>query len=285
MTQGAPHERIAVIYDRASSPQQADNYSRADAARLSELAERMGLPWELRREVKSGEHLTNRPIMKQLLEDIEAGKVAAIICQDFTRLSRDEDGIDGRIIRQVCRDNDCLIVTPERTYDFTMDLDDDLADIGFFIGKIQKRQNIKALVRGMIEKARQGKMLPTRPYLGYRWESTDPEGRKIPNATLVVDQSEADLVRLIFDLYENMSQRQVALYLNEHGHRLPLKSVHSRRRTGRSERFFRPTDINHIIGTRLYAGILTWCENPPVPIHQELPAHQPLRPGAADRFS
>ena len=31
--------------------------------------------------------------MKELLEDIEAGRVEAIICHDFTRLSRDEDGI------------------------------------------------------------------------------------------------------------------------------------------------------------------------------------------------
>jgi hypothetical protein len=39
-------------------------------------------------------------------------------------------------------------------------VDDDLADIGFLIGKIQKRQNIRPLVRGMREKALQGKMLP-----------------------------------------------------------------------------------------------------------------------------
>ena len=176
--------RVAVIYDRASRPQQADNYSRADAARLSDLAEKMGLQSELRREIKSGEHLSDRPIMKGLLEDIEAGRVGAIICQDFTRLSRDEDGIDGRVIRQVCRDNNCLIVTPERSYDFSLDLDDDLADIGFFIGKIQKRQNVKALIRGMMEKARQGKMLPTRPYLGYRWEHLDESGRKVQDSAL-----------------------------------------------------------------------------------------------------
>ena len=127
MNEVGSRDRIAVIYDRASRQQQADNYSRADAARLSGLAEGMDLPWELRREIKSGESLTNRPVMKQLLEEVEAGMVAAIICQDFSRLSRDEDGIDGRIIRQICRDNECIIVTPERAYNFSMDLDDDLA--------------------------------------------------------------------------------------------------------------------------------------------------------------
>ena len=92
-----PHElapqRIAVIYDRASRQQQANNYARDDAARLSTLAEGMNLPWDLRQEIKSGEHLNDRPVMKQLLQEVEAGRVAAIVCQDFTRLSRDEDGI------------------------------------------------------------------------------------------------------------------------------------------------------------------------------------------------
>ena len=253
--------RVAVIYDRASRPQQADNYSRADAARLSDLADKMGLQSELRREIKSGEHLSDRPVMKGLLEDIEAGRVGAIICQDFTRLSRDEDGIDGRVIRQVCRDNNCLIVTPERSYDFSLDLDDDLADIGFFIGKIQKRQNVKALVRGMMEKARQGKMLPTRPYLGYRWEHLDENGRKVPESPLVVNEEEAQLVHLIFDLYERMSQRRTAIYLNEHGYRLPIKSPRYRKQKGRHNRLFRATDINRIIGTKLYAGLLIWGES------------------------
>jgi DNA invertase Pin-like site-specific DNA recombinase len=93
---------LAVIYDRASTERQRDNYSRADAARLSELAERLGYRWELRREIKSGESLANRPVMKGILEEVEAGMVGAIICQDFTRLSRDEDGIDGRVLRQIC---------------------------------------------------------------------------------------------------------------------------------------------------------------------------------------
>ena len=107
-------ERIAVIYDRASSPGQRDNFARADAARLFHLAEERGLGWELRQEIKSGEEVANRPIMRQILDEIAEGQIAALIVQDFTRLSRDEDGIDGRIIRQFCRDHGCQIITPEK---------------------------------------------------------------------------------------------------------------------------------------------------------------------------
>jgi len=255
-------DRIAVIYDRASTAMQKDNYSRADAARLSEFAERIGYKWELRKEIKSGENLVNRPIMRQLLGDIADGKVGAIICQDFTRLSRDEDGIDGRIIRQACRDNGCLIITPDKTYDFTLDVDDDLADIGFLIGKIQKRQNLKSLTKGMMEKARQGKLMPTYARLGYDWSELNKEtGKKAPTAELKVNQREAEIVRLIFDLYEQKSQKQVALYLNESGHRMPCKSPGWRRKYGREQRLFVPKDINDIISDPLYTGLVIWGRN------------------------
>ena len=160
-------ERIAVIYDRASSSGQKDNFARGDAARLYRLAEQRGLRWELRQEIKSGEEIANRPVMRGILDEIAEGKIAGLIVQDFTRLSRDEDGIDGRIIRQFCRDHGCLIVTPEKVYDFDSDADDDLADVQFLVGKWQKRANIRAMTRGMVERARQGKLLPSTPPYGY----------------------------------------------------------------------------------------------------------------------
>jgi len=212
--------KMAVVYDRASTERQRDNYSRADAARLTSLAEGHGFSQcELRQEIKSGESLSNRPIMRKILEEIEAGLIGAIICQDFTRLSRDEDGIDGRVIRQVCRDNGCIIITPDKSYDFTLDVDDDLADIGFFIGKIQKRQNLKAMARGMMEKAKQGKMLYILPSLGYTWTRINPEtGRKAPDGEALIRQEDVPLAQLIFDRYEQMSGRQTALSLNREGY-------------------------------------------------------------------
>ena len=99
MTPEVPREqsgKLAVVYDRASTERQRDNYSRADAARLISLAEPLGFSrCELRQEIKSGESLSNRSVMKAILEEVEARKIGAIICQDFTRLSRDQDGIDG----------------------------------------------------------------------------------------------------------------------------------------------------------------------------------------------
>jgi hypothetical protein len=56
-----PQAPVAVVYDRASTINQRDNYSRADAARLVGLAESHGYRAELRQEIRSGEDLVNRP--------------------------------------------------------------------------------------------------------------------------------------------------------------------------------------------------------------------------------
>jgi hypothetical protein len=153
-------QKRAIVYDRGSDKKQEGNWSRADAERIGhQLAEKYGYTSELRREIKSGETLEERPIIMGILREIEAGQVQAIVCQDFTRLSRDEDGIDGRIIRRVCRDNDCRIITPQKIYDFALDADHDMADFEFLVGKIQKRANIRALVRGMQERSRQGEWM------------------------------------------------------------------------------------------------------------------------------
>jgi DNA invertase Pin-like site-specific DNA recombinase len=71
---------LAVIYDRASSQAQAGNWSRTDAEATGlGLAKRHGFEQvDLRIEIKSGEELLNRPVIKKILEDIEAGLVQAI---------------------------------------------------------------------------------------------------------------------------------------------------------------------------------------------------------------
>ena len=90
----------------------------------------------------------------------------------------------------------------------------------------------------------------------------EKDGRRVRDAKLVVDEGEAQLVRLIFDLYQNISQRRVVLYLNERGYRLPVKSPKNQRAVGQTLRVSRSNDKNRIINTKLYAGLLTWCENP-----------------------
>jgi len=271
-------ERIAVVYDRASSPAQKANFARDDAARLYRFAEERGLQWDLRQEIKSGEDLANRPVMRGILDEIADGRVAALIVQDFTRLSRDEDGIDGRIIRQFCRDHGCVIVTPEKVYDFDSDADDDLADVQFLVGKWQKRANLRAMTRGMVERARQGLFLPSTTPFGYdvvfEPDSNDPARL---SRRWIQNPAEATIVRLIHGLYEMMSIRQIALHLNEHEGLRPIKNRSRQRRDyahvdhvyrvkelpeARTHRAWTRVDVREVLSpngnAELYAGFVTW---------------------------
>ena len=255
----------AVIYDRASTSNQSHNWSREDARRIgAELAQQHGYSWDLRQEVRSGEELTNRPVMRGLLEDIENGSVQAVIVQDFTRLSRDEDGIDGKIIRRVCRDNDCKVITPSKVYDFSLDADDDMADLEFFMGKIHKRQTVKALVRGMKEKARQGRQLVGFTLFGYRrvYEMRKDEPNKRPIGHLEINEDEAAVVRLLFEKYLELgSGHQTACWLNENGYRKPVRSAKMRQRyeLGKT-RPWKTGDVTGLVENPIYAGWATWAK-------------------------
>ncbi len=271
-------ERIAIIYDRASSSGQKDNFARADAARLFRLAQEHGLAWELQQEIKSGEEIANRPVMRAILDKIAAGHVAALIVQDFTRLSRDEDGIDGRIIRQFCRDNACLIITPEKVYDFEMDADDDLADVQFLIGKWQKRANLRAMTRGMVERARQGLFLPSTAPYGYDVVvEIDDVAIGKPVRRWLINEAEGEVVRLVHRLYQVKSIREIGFYLNEHVGPRPIKNKVRQGRvyshvdhtyrveeapTPRTHRAWTRVDIREILSpdgnAELYAGFVTW---------------------------
>ena len=82
-------DRIAVVYDRASTSRQQGNCSRDDAVRLSQLAEERGWRWELWQEIKSDEDIVNCPVMRGILYDVADGRVRAIVIQHLDRLSRD----------------------------------------------------------------------------------------------------------------------------------------------------------------------------------------------------
>ena len=254
-----PHDRNAVVYDRASTAHQKDNYSRADAARLVGLAETRGYRAELRQEIKSGEDLVNRPVMRQLLQDVADGRVAAIVVQHLDRLSRDQDQIDGRIIRQVCRDAGCVVITPDKTYDFAADIDDDLANVQFLMAKFQKRALVRQMVTGMKEAARQGKKLPSLIMVGYDVVYLPPDRPEMaPLRDFAVNDAEAVLIRRVFDLYERHSQTKVAKVLNSEGLRWPVKNPGLQAKYGRIEMPFTGPTIYNVVRCELYAGFVTW---------------------------
>lgn len=262
--------KLAVVYVRVSTHYQVDNYSVQDQRNLSSLAARHGFPLvEIREEQGvSAETITARPIMKALLEEIAAGKVGAIIVSSFTRLTRDIDDIDGRIIKKTCRDNDCVIITPEKLYDFTNETDDDLADLQFFFSKIQKRMNLKPMIRGAYTKAKAGGFVGIPASIGYdyTWREEQTQAGRRFTADLKINEAEAELVRMIHDLFPTMLYRRIATHLNELAEQgkvsyCPIKYQKLREKYGTSFRPWADSDIRNIIANDLYVGRAQYAVN------------------------
>lgn len=260
--------KLAIVYVRVSTQYQVDNYSVQDQRSLTHLAGRYGFASvEIREEQGvSAETITARPVMKNILEDIAKGIVGAIIVSSFTRLTRDMDDIDGRIIKKACRDHDCVIITPEKLYDFSNEADDDLADLQFFFSKIQKRMNLKPMIRGEYTKAKNGGFvgLPLSVGYDYQWkEETTAKGTRYV-ADLVINEEEAKAVCYIHQLFPTQLYRPLAAHLNELASQgkmiyFPIKQTKRQEKYGATQRPWRIDDIRMIIQNDLYVGRLQYA--------------------------
>lgn len=85
----------------------------------------------------------------------------------------------------------------------------------------QSRENAKHVHRAMLQNAREGFWNGSRPPFGYRVETVDRRGNR-DKKVLVIDEEEARIIRLIFDLATGvhgrpMGVKAIATHLNERG--------------------------------------------------------------------
>ena len=260
---------IAACYHRNSTAGQIGNYSQQEAERrLPELARQHGftqVEFHLEAGV-SGEELHNRPVLQALLHRIARGEIGALVCQDHTRLARDRDLIDGQIIKQACRRAGCLIIDEQKVYDLRLDADDLTSDVQFLGAKIQKRQNLRGIVRGLEEEARHtGMVTRRREMFGYdrHTELQNGKARRIQT----INQAEADLVRHIYHLALDHGPREIASILNaDRPTWRPVKEskqqvkVAARYGTDGHHRPWWGADIREICTNPLYRGVALWAK-------------------------
>ena len=147
-------------------------------------------------EVVSGESLASRPQMMKALELINTGEYDGIICMDIDRLSRG-NGMESSYIMSVLQTNDCKIVTPNKTYDLSNEMDEQFADMKFMFSRYEHSTIRKRLLTGRDTSAKEGRFMgSTAPY-GYKIIKL--KGEK--GNTLEVIPEEAQVVRMIFDWY------------------------------------------------------------------------------------
>lgn len=193
------------------------------------------------KEVASGETIESRPEIKKVLSmAANYDKYKAILVVEPQRLTRGDMLDCGTLIR-VFKYNNIKIITPSKTFDLQ-----DQYDLKYFQMTLQQGNEyleyIKFILnRGRIASVKEGCFIGQHPPYGY------DKAKKGKKFTLVPNE-QADVVRLMFDLYVNkdMGCNQIASELDRRG----IKPQYNE--------YWSPASIREMLRNPTYIGKIRW---------------------------
>ena len=197
------------------------------------------------REVVSGESIDDRIAFQKILRQVESPKIKAVLVVELQRLGRPDLEEIGRITK-IFRYTGTKVITPQRIYDLRNDDDRDSFERELKRGNEYLEYQKKIMNRGILLSVSQGNFLATRPPYGYEKDIIIVDKRKCH--TLKIKEDEADIVRMIFNIYvnENVGTQVVANRLND----LNIKSPNGQK--------WRPDAIRSILENIHYIGKIRW---------------------------
>lgn len=152
------------------------------------------------REIASSETIDGRPEMLQLLHGIESPKIKAVLVVEVQRLSRGDLEDAGRLIK-LLRYTNTKVITPQKTYDLNDEYDRDIFERELKRGNEYLEYFKKIQARGRLASVQDGNFVGSIPPYGYDKVFITVDKKKCP--TLVENREQADVVRMIFDMYVN----------------------------------------------------------------------------------
>ena len=168
------------------------------------------------REVVSGETIDSRPELLTLLKRIESPKIKAILIVEVQRLGRPDLEDIGRLSK-LFRYTNTLIITPQKTFDLRNEYDREAFERELMRGNEYLEYTKKIMNRGRLLSVQQGNFIGQKAPYGYE-KTIIMEGKKKCH-TLKPIEAEADVVRMVFDMYVNkdMGRVNIAHHLNKLG--------------------------------------------------------------------
>lgn len=194
---------------------------------LQEWAEReLGckIPEEnIYREVISGESIADREEIKKVLARLEDPAVVGVLCVEPSRLSRGDLADCAKIIDSF-RFSKSLIATPYMTYDL-----ENKMERKFFQDELLRSNEFleytkSILWRGRVAAIKRGCFINNVAPYGFKKIKIGKDH------TLEIVEEQAEVVRLVFDLYvkDDLSPHRIAMRLNEMGIPAPLEEEWTR---------------------------------------------------------
>ena len=198
------------------------------------------------REVVSGETIAARPVMQQLLREVEQGIWSGVLVMEVERLARG-DTIDQGIVAQAFKFSDTKIITPMKNYNPNNEFDEEYFEFGLFMSRREYKTINRRLQRGREASINEGKYVGNIAPYGY--ERVKLENDK--GFTLQPIPQEAQVVKMIFEWYAGNNGEQLGPTLI--AQRLDQLGIKPRKKDQWAE-----TTIRNILMNPVYIGMTKW---------------------------
>lgn len=181
---------------------------------LRELCKKLGIrSYNEYAEIGTSNSIEDRPKFTEMLQDVKRGLFDAVLVIDIDRLGRGNDEDWGKIER-ILQENEVIIITPEKTYDWENENDGLMLDTKKYLAKIEYRGIVTRFRRGKTARAKLGHWSNGKPPYPYLY---DRETR-----TIVVDENKRKVYRYMVEkALEGYSADEIAWDLNRQGHKSP----------------------------------------------------------------
>lgn len=244
-------KKKCYIYMRVSTAMQVDGYSlEAQKERLMKFAEFQEM--EVVREYcdagKSGKSITGRPEFQRMLQDVseERDGVAFILVFKLSRFGRNAADVLNSL--QFIQDYGVNLICVEDGIDSSKDSGKLTITVLSAVAEIERENILVQTMEGRKQKAREGKWNGGQAPFGYDLDSK--------NSTLVVNEEEAEIVRIIYDkfVHTDMGADAICNYLNQRGY--TKKKVR-----GHELNYFARGLIMKILDNPVYTGKIAYGKN------------------------
>lgn len=214
---------------------------------LLDLAKKQGYSiGAIYREVVSGETIADRPVMQQLLREVESGMWDGVLVVEVERLARG-DTIDQGTVARAFQYSDTKIITPIKTFDPNNESDEEYFEFDLFMSRREYKTIKRRLNAGRISSVKEGKYCGNKPPYGYERVKLEKE----KGYTLRLVPAQAEVVKMIYTWYagdgcEQIGVSKIVRKLNDMG----IKSA--------SDSDWTPASIQGILTNPVYVGKIRW---------------------------
>ena len=200
----------------------------------------------IRRELASGGELEERPVMKDIMLEIEDPKILGVFVVDIDRIGR-PDALDTGLLIQAFEltDTKIFVASPPKMWDLTNDFDKEYFEDSLRQARKFLNYTKTKMTNGRRQSVKEGKFVGRNAPYGYnKVKLKDQKGYTLePN-------EDAEIVKEMFDMVLNqgMGSSQIARVLNEREIKPPEKNI------------WQPGMIRNYLKRKTYAGFVTFSD-------------------------